>query len=301
MCSTSIEAGLKTVSSLYTIDAHHHFWDPSHGDYSWMTAAHAPINRVFTPDGLKPSLTAAGVAKTVLVQTWSNFEETEQFLAAAAANDFIAGVVGWVDLTATDVGNQLDVLLKRPDGKWLVGIRHQVHDEPNANWLLRADVKRGLAAVQERDLAYDLLIRPRELDAALETVAAFPELRFVIDHIAKPNIKSKGFEAWAAKLRAFRDHRSHVWCKLSGMVTEADWSGWRTEDITPYISEVIDIFGAQRCMFGSDWPVCLLATSYEETVELVRIAIVGLSETDRQAVLSGSAISAYKLNEGARS
>ncbi|NTJ65911.1 amidohydrolase family protein [Agrobacterium rhizogenes] len=288
------------MSSLYSIDAHHHFWDPSNGDYSWMTAAHAPINRVFTPDDLKPSLRAAGVAKTVLVQTWSSFEETEQFLAVAAASDFIAGVVGWVDLTATDVGGQLDALLKRPDGKWLVGIRHQVHDEPDANWLLRDDVKCGLAAVQDRDLAYDLLIRPRELDAALETVAQFPELRFVIDHIAKPNIKSNGFEAWALKLRAFHDHRSHVWCKLSGMVTEADWSCWRADDITPYIREVIDIFGAQRCMFGSDWPVCLLAAGYEETVELLRTVVDDLSGTDRQAVLSGSAISAYTLNEGSR-
>lgn len=289
------------MNPFYTIDSHHHFWDPSQGDYSWMTPDHAPINRIFVPDDFRPSLAAAGVSRTVLVQTWSSIEETARFLTLANSTDFIAGIVGWVDLTASDVDEQLDALLGRPEGKWLVGIRHQVHDEPDARWLLRDDVRRGLAAVQERDLVYDLLIRPREMDAALATVEAFPGLRFVIDHIAKPEMKAGGFAPWAEKLRRFAGHRSHVWCKLSGMVTEADWATWHPADITPYIDEVIDVFGAERCMFGSDWPVCLLAASYERTVSLVRDAIAGLSPDNQLAIMSGSATAAYKLDAGARS
>lgn len=284
------------MTTAHIIDSHHHFWDPSQGDYSWMGPQHAPINRVFAPDDFRPSLAAAGIGKTILVQTWSSFEETERFLALADNTDFIVGVVGWVDLTAPDVAEKLDALLARPDGQWLVGIRHQVHDEDDANWLLRDDVKRGLHAVEERGLVYDLLIRPRELDAALQTVAAFPGLRFVVDHIAKPEIAANGFDVWAKNFNAFSAHRDHVWCKLSGMVTEADWAQWQPSDIAPYINEVIRVFGPDRCMFGSDWPVCLLAASYVQTVDLVRNALDTLSNEDRNAILSNSAIEAYRLN-----
>lgn len=280
----------------FTIDSHHHFWDPSQGDYSWMGSRHAPINRIFAPDDFRPALKQAGVSKTVLVQTWSSFEETEAFLSLAESTDFIAGVVGWVDLTADDVDARLDALLHRPDGRWLVGIRHQVHDEKDSRWLLRKDVQRGLKAVQDRDLVFDLLIRPRELNAALQTVEAFPDLRFVVDHIAKPDIKANGFENWAERFQQFAKHRSHVWCKLSGMVTEADWQSWTPDDIKPYLDEVLKVFGPDRCMFGSDWPVCLLAADYKRTVDLVRNAVEQLPQHDRDMILSGSAIEAYRLD-----
>ena len=281
----------------FIIDSHHHFWDPSHGDYSWMGPQHAPINRAFGPDDFRPFLADAGVLRTILVQTWSSYEETEAFLRLADSTDFIAGVVGWVDLTGLDVAEKLDALLSRPEGKWLVGIRHQVHDEKDPNWLLREDVKRGLAAVSDRRLVYDLLIRPRELNAALKTVETFPDLRFVIDHIAKPDIRTSGFKLWVERFQPFEQHRNHVWCKLSGMITEADWTNWKAGDIMPYIEEVLNVFGPDRCMFGSDWPVCLLAASYEQTVDLVRTAISPLAEADRTMILSGSAIKAYGLEK----
>jgi L-fuconolactonase len=279
------------------IDAHHHFWDPDHGDYPWMIGTVLPIRRVFTPDDMRPLLAPAGVEKTVLVQTWSSLEESRAFLRLAESTDFIAGVVAWVDLTAADVGTQLDGLLAGPGGNWLVGIRHQVHDEADARWLCRPDVRRGLAEVAKRGLVYDLLVRPRELPAALETVRAFPALRFVIDHIAKPEIAKAGFDRWSPLLQPF-GAEANVWCKLSGMVTEADWANWTPADIAPYIAEVLRIFGPSRCLMGSDWPVSLLAADYQRTIGLVRDAIIGLTEADQRAILWGSAAHVYRLDEG---
>ena len=282
---------------LPAIDAHHHFWDPEKGEYPWMTGPVLPIRRVFTPDDMRPLLAPAGVQKTILVQTWSSFAESQSFLALAEATDFIAGVVAWVDLSAPDVGSELDALLAGPGGKWLVGIRHQVHDEADPRWLCRPDVRRGLQAVQARGLVYDLLIRPREMPAALETVRVLPGLRFVIDHIAKPEIAKDGFARWARLMQPFGPE-THVCCKLSGMVTEADWPSWKPEHIAPYIAEVLQIFGPARCMMGTDWPVCLLASDYQRTVDLVRNAIAGLAESDQRAVLWGAAADAYRLHEG---
>ena len=278
------------------IDAHHHFWDPERGNYPWMVGPVLPIRRVFTPDDMRPLLGPAGVKKTILVQTWSSLEESKDFLALAQSADFIAGVVAWVDLTVADVGDVLDGLLAGPGGKWLVGIRHQVHDEADPRWLCRPDVRRGLRAVQARGLVYDLLIRPREMTAALETVRALPGLRFVIDHIAKPAIAKNGFDRWATLMKPF-GAEPHVWCKLSGMVTEADWASWTPEQIGPYIAQVLEIFGPRRCMMGTDWPVSLLASDYQRTVDLVRDAISGLDEADQRAVLWDAAAEAYRLTE----
>lgn len=279
------------------IDAHHHFWDPDRGDYPWMAGRVLPIRRIFTPDDLRPLLEPAGVKKTILVQTWSSLDESRQFLALAHSTDFIAGVVAWVDLAAANVGDVLDGLLAGTGGKWLVGIRHQVHDEADPRWLCHRDVQRGLQAVQARGLAYDLLIRPREMPAALETVRALPGLRFVIDHIAKPKIAKNGFEDWAGLIGQF-GAEPHVWCKLSGMVTEADWGSWKAAQIAPYIAEVLRIFGPHRVMMGTDWPVSLLASDYQGTVDLVRNAIADLDETDQRAVLWDTAAHAYRLTEG---
>lgn len=288
---------MKSATKLPAIDSHHHFWDPKRGDYPWMLGPALPIRRIFTPDDMRPLLAPAGVQKTILVQTWSSYEESQEFLELAEATDFIAGVVAWVDLMATDVDKQLDGLLAGPGGKWLVGIRHQVHDEADPRWLCRPDVRRGLRAVQARGLVYDLLIRPRELAAALETIRALPDLRFVIDHIAKPEISKDGFARWSKLIKPF-GKTANVWCKLSGMVTEADWATWMPEQITPYIVEVLNIFGPGRCMMGTDWPVSLLASEYQRTVDLVRDAIAGLDETSQRAVLWTAAVEAYRLNEG---
>ncbi|HWK47695.1 MAG TPA: amidohydrolase family protein [Stellaceae bacterium] len=280
-----------------TIDAHHHFWDPSRADYPWMTEDLAILRRVFAPADLRPELAANRVDKTVLVQTLSSLDETREFLAIAGRTDFVAGVIGWVDLTDPAIDRMLSDLRSGPNGWRLVGIRHQVHDEPDADWLRRADVRRGLAAVARHGLAYDLLIRPRELPAALDTVSALPELRFVVDHLAKPAIRDEGFDAWQSGIAGFATERAHVWCKLSGMVTEADWADWRRDDLRPYVREALRVFGPARCLFGSDWPVCLLAASYGEVKAALLDCLDGLTPAERDQVLGGAAIEVYRLAE----
>lgn len=277
------------------IDAHQHFWDPEDGDYGWVTGPFLPIRRVFTPDDLRPELAAAGVSATVLVQTWSSEEETRRFLALANETDFIAGVVGWVDLTSPDVAGRLDALASGPGGRFLKGIRHQVHDEADENWLLREDVRRGLAAVEAAGLVYDLLVRLRELPAALRTVADFPKLRFVIDHAAKPDIRGGNFAAWERGLRPFASFRDHVWCKLSGLVSEADWHAWTPDQLAPYLDEALDIFGPDRCLFGSDWPVCNVAGGYGKVVAAMSTILAGRLAADRARIFAGSANELYGL------
>ncbi|MDQ0469429.1 amidohydrolase family protein [Labrys wisconsinensis] len=282
------------------IDSHHHVWDPDNGDYGWLDGPFAPIRRVFTARDLRPSLAANGVTGTVLVQTWNDLGETRDFLRLAEAVDFIRGVVGWVDLTAPDVAETLAALRALPEGRWLVGVRHLIQNEADPNWLLRPDVRRGLAAVAAAGLVYDLVPNLPQLPACLKTVADFPNLRFVLDHIAKPAIRSGEFEPWAELMRGFAPHRDHVWCKLSGMVTEADWQAWTPADLAPYVREALSIFGADRCLFGTDWPVCLVAASYDEVVAALRACVREVDAVDRDRIFGLSAIEAYGLTLDAR-
>jgi L-fuconolactonase len=277
------------------IDAHHHFWDPARYSYPWMAgAAMDPVRRAFTPDDLRGALDQEQVNGTVLVQTLSSLPETREFLQVAAATDFVRGVVGWVDLTSPSVADDLDALLDGPDGRWLAGIRHQVHDEPDPDWLTRADVHRGLAAVQSRGLTYDLLIRARELPAAIDTVRTFPDLRFVLDHIAKPRIADGHDEPWTQRMPALAAE-PNVTVKLSGMVTEADWATWSANDLRPFVSQVVGWFGVPRVMFGSDWPVCLLAGSYQAVLGGLIDALPALSAAELDQVLGTNALRAYRL------
>ena len=275
------------------VDAHHHFWDPARATYPWMTEALAPIRRRFGPEDLEPLLAANGIDRTVLVQTRSNIDETREFLATAAQHDFIAGVVGWVDLTA-DVPRQLTSLRAGPGGAKLVGIRHQVHDEEDPGWLGKKDVRRGIAAVGKAGLAYDILVRTRELPAALALVKALPDMRFVIDHIAKPPIASRAIDEWAAGMKPLAAF-PNVFVKLSGMVTEADWKRWTVRDITPYVQRVLEWFGPERCVFGSDWPVCLVAASYARVIDVCGQAIGDLPADDRERIFGGNAAQLYRL------
>jgi len=278
------------------IDAHHHFWDPqSGGDYGWLSGPFEPINRIFAPDDLRPALRVNNVTGTVLVQTWNDLGETWDFIRTAAATDFVAGVVGWVDLTDPDVGKTLAELKSSPEGKWLVGIRHLIQTEADPNWLLRNDVKRGLQAVQEIGLVYDLVPNLPQLPSCIRTTEAFPDMRFVLDHISKPEIRNHGFKQWSALMQGFRSQRGHVWCKLSGMVTEADWQAWKPADLKPYIMEVLDIFGTDRCMFGTDWPVCLVAASYDQVMDALHECLNELTGSELEQIFGKSAIEAYRL------
>lgn len=276
------------------VDAHHHLWDPALADYPWLTDDLAAIRRRFDVSDLLPLLEAAGVEATVLVQTRSSTAESREFLATARATPRIAGVVAWTDLTSPAVEDDLAALREAAGGERLVGIRHQVHDEPDPDWLLRPDVRHGLEAVDAAGLVYDLLVRSRELPAAFETARAMPGLRFVIDHLAKPSVRERAMSPWSERLGLF-SALPNVACKLSGLVTEADWATWSTDDLRPYVDRALEIFGPGRLLFGSDWPVSLLAAPYVRVIESARDLVGGMSEAERAAVMGGTAIEVYDL------
>jgi L-fuconolactonase len=279
------------------IDAHHHFWDPARYSYPWMAGDEMePVRRAFAPADLRGPLGEEQIDGTVLVQTLSSPQETGEFLELAAATGFVHGVVGWVDLTSPSVADDLDALLDGPDGRWLVGLRHQVHDEPDPDWLARSDVRRGLAAVQARGLTYDLLVRARELPAAVDAVRAFSGLQFVLDHIAKPRIADGRDDPWGERMPALAA-QPNVAVKLSGMVTEADWATWSPRDLRPFVSQVAEWFGVQRLMFGSDWPVCLLAGSYHAVLGGLVDALTALSPAELDQVLGLNALRIYQLDK----
>ena len=279
------------------VDAHHHLLDPARIDYPWLTPDYAAIDRRFGPEDLAPELAAAGVEWTILVQTIPSADETREFLSTASTVGFIAGVVGWVDLTDPAVEEAIAALRAGPGGGDLVGIRHQVHDEPDPDWLSRPDVRRGLRAVEAAGLTYDLLVRSRELPAATAVARELPGLRFVIDHLAKPPIRSGATEPWASLIRPFGE-LPNVWCKLSGLVTEADLAAWRVDDLAPFVDIALETFGPARLVFGSDWPVCLVAASYAEVVSAARELTAGLSSPERDAIFGGAAERAYRLSVG---
>ena len=274
------------------VDAHVHFWGPAELErYEWMGPEMDAIRRPFGPENLRGQLERHGFDRAVLVQTHSSLDETRAYLELAETTAFIGGVVGWVDLTDPGVGETVAALLDGPGGRYLVGIRHQVHDEPDPDWLLRGDVRRALHTIGEAGLAYDVLVRTRELPAALETVRLLPELRFVIDHIAKPPIATGELEPWAEWLASLA-RLEHVSCKLSGLVTEAAWKQWRPEDVLPYTSRVLEWFGEERLLFGSDWPVCTLAGSYDSVVSLAERIAGGKDER----IFGGNAERVYRLS-----
>lgn len=277
------------------VDAHHHVWDLSVRDQEWLTLPeHAAIRRDFGIADLVPQARAAGVGATVLVQTVTVAEETPEFLALADTSDLVAAVVGWTDLTHPGVADTLAALRELPGGRFLKGIRHQVQGEPDPEWLLRADVLRSLAAVADAGLAHDLVVLPHQLPAAVRAAARLPGLTFVLDHLGKPPIASGALEPWAADVRALAGLPNTV-CKLSGLVTEADWQRWTTDGLRPYADTVLDAFGPDRLMFGSDWPVCRLAASYGAVVDTALELTTGLGEAERAQVFAGTARRVYGI------
>lgn len=279
------------------IDAHHHLWDLSVRDQPWLDATEmAPIRRSFSLADLRPSAAATGVDATVLVQTVDVSAETPELLALAAADPLVAGVVGWTDLTSPAVADDLARLAAGHGGEYLVGIRHLVQSEPDPDWLRRPDVIGGLQAVAAAGLCYDLVVRPHQLAAATYAAGAVPGLTMVLDHAGKPPVTSGHLAAWTAALRAFAARPNTV-CKLSGLVTEAP-AGTPLAAFVPVADVVLDAFGPQRIMFGSDWPVCLLAADYATVIRLARSLVAGLSEAELASVFTSTAAKAYGIAAG---
>jgi L-fuconolactonase len=273
------------------IDTHLHFWDLGRFQYPWMTPARASLRRNYLPEDAKPLLAAAHVDQGVVVQAHHSLAESRWLLELAATHDFLAGAVVWVDLTSPAVGKDLDDLQRHPKFK---GIRHIVEDEPDDAWLLRPVVLAGLAELERRDIPYDLLVHPRHLQYIPALRDRCPRLRFVVDHIAKPRIREKQFDDWAREMEAVAA-LPQMWCKLSGMITEADGKNWTAADLRPYVDHVVKIFGYDRVMFGSDWPVCTLAGSYQQVVDALREALGPLAPANASRVWGATAREFYQL------
>lgn len=273
------------------IDAHQHCWIYSAREYDWIDESMAALRRNFLPDDLKPELERSGFGGSVLVQARQTLEETRWLLELAENSPVIRGVVGWVDLCSVDVRSQLAALAQNPK---LVGVRHVVQAEPDDRFLLREDFLKGITMLEEFDLAYDILIYTRHLPVACEFVERFPRQRFVLDHMAKPPIKSGEIDLWAREIRRLASF-PNVLCKLSGLVTEADWRHWKPEQIAPYLDVAFECFGPERLMIGSDWPVCLVAASYERAVDVARDYLDRFPPSVREAVLGSNAQRFYRL------
>jgi L-fuconolactonase len=273
------------------IDAHQHFWDVGRFQYPWMTPDREVLCRSYLPQDLTPLLFDAGVDRTITVQAHQSFEEAIWLLDLASADDLIAGVVAWVDLASSSVADDLNELKKRPKFK---GVRHPIEDEPDDAWIIRPEVLRGLAELERRDIPFDLLVWPRHLKYIPQIRDCCPNLRLIVDHIAKPPIAEGAMDGWARGLESVAK-LSNIWCKLSGMITLANFKCWTPDDLTPYVKHVIQSFGYDRVMFGSDWPVCTLAGSYREVIEALRYALGFLAERDAAKVWGGNAKSCYQV------
>jgi L-fuconolactonase len=272
------------------VDAHQHFWQYDPAAYGWIDDGMPALKRDFMPEDLKPEMDRAGVDRSIAVQARQTLDETRWLLALADAHPFIAGVVGWVDLLSPEVDAQLESIASHPK---LIGVRHVVQAEPDG--FLGSDAfRRGVARLDRYGLTYDILVHARQLPDVLGFVRAFPNQRFVLDHLAKPDVKGAGLAAWRphfAELAAF----PLVWCKLSGLVTEADWAAWTPEQLWPYIETALECFGPERLMVGSDWPVCTLASPYGRAMAVVEDALGGCSSRERASVMGGTAQHLWNL------
>ncbi len=274
------------------VDSHQHFWDLGKFDYAWMPSGESVLKKNHLPADIKPLIDEAGVDRTVTVKAVQSIEEARWLLDLADENDFVAGVVAWVDLQSPHVGRDLDELQARAK---FCGVRHIWHDEPEDDWIVRPDVLRGLRELASRDIPYDLLPRPQHLRYIPQLLGEVPGLRTVIDHIAKPHIGDGVMEPWATEMAEIAANPS-VYRKFSGMVTEADHANWSVDDLKPYAEQVVGLFGYDRLMFGSDWPVSTLASVYGRTFRAYEEALGELSEGDHAKVFGGNAERFYGLS-----
>jgi L-fuconolactonase len=275
------------------IDAHQHFWQYNPAHQVWMTDQMDVLRRDYLPGELQPLLKSIGFGGTIAVQARQMVEETEWLLELSDQYDLIQGVVGWVDLRSPDLRGQLEKYSRHPK---LVGVRHVVHDEPDDGFMLLAEFRRGIAQLREFGLTYDLLLFPRHLPVAAKLVAEFPDQPFVLDHIAKPAIGERRISPWREDLQALAAFEN-VYCKLSGMVTEAGWKQWRPDDFYPYLDAVIAAFGADRVMIGSDWPVCTLSGDYPSTMGIVIDYTQQFPAEVRDGILGGNCARFYHIQQ----
>jgi L-fuconolactonase len=274
------------------IDSHQHFWQLGRFDYPWMNSSLGVLYRDYLPAQLEPILGQNGVGKTVVVQASNSVEESRWLLNLADEHPFIAGVVGWVDLGSDDVDRQLDELVPHPKFK---GVRHLVESEPADDWLIQPQVLRGLKRLSTYGVSYDLLVHTRHLKYIQKVVDACPDLKLVIDHMGKPPIASGEIETWWQELRQVAAHEQ-IDCKLSGLVTEANWTSWTKSDLRPYVDCALELFGSSRLLFGSDHPVCLLAASYEQVLASFRELLNELGDDEEQKIFGSNAAEFYGLN-----
>lgn len=272
------------------IDAHQHFWDYDPVTHSWMTDEMSLIKGNFQPADLYPLLKAHSIDGTVLVQVAQSEEETDAMLAIADSHGFVKGVVGWVDLCNRHIREKLAGYCQYPK---LKGFRHILQAE-EPSFMLQPAFLSGVAALKEFDFTYDILIYPKHLDAAIELARHFPAQRLVVDHLAKPDIKGKRIAGWEAGIRLLASQQN-IYCKISGMVTEADWKNWKQDEFTPYLDIIVHAFGINRVMFGSDWPMCLVSGSYEEVMKIVSDYFSSFSAEEQSLFFGGNAINFYKL------
>lgn len=275
------------------IDAHQHFWDLALPfDTSWLkTPEHTKICHDFLPDNLKPHLENCRISHSIFVQTQHNLDETRWAFTLAEHYDFIVGVVGWIDLVSPQCEAQLLEFQKHPK---FIGVRHITQGEPDDDFIIRPEVVRGLKVLQKHGVPFDLLFYVKHLRHAATLAGMLPELPMVIDHLGKPKIKTHSIDDWLPAMKAAARF-PNVYCKLSGMITEADWKAWSPDDLKPYVQHALDLFGPERCMYGSDWPVCELAGQYEDVYSALQTCISSLSTTEQAAVFGETARRFYKL------
>jgi L-fuconolactonase len=274
------------------IDAHHHLWRYLPPGPAWMADGMEGLRRDFLIEDLRAVTAELGVTGTIVVETERTVEETGWLSQVAASDDLIRGVVGWAPLTSPAVVAELERIASLPKMK---AIRHPIHDELDDHFLLRDDFNRGVAALKQFDLRYDILIFERHLPQTIQFVDRHPAQVFILDHVAKPLIRDRVFSPWRENIRELA-RRSNVYCKVSGMVTEADWDTWSDEVVSPYIEAVVEAFTPNRLMFGSDWPVMTLASSYGRWMATIQSAIAQLSVTEKERILGGTALEAYGLS-----
>ena len=273
------------VMNVFRVDSHTHFWDLSRFKYFWITSQVGALQRNFLPPDLEPLLASAGVDRTIVVQAHQSLAEARWLLELATANEFIAGVVAWVDLRSAALAKDLDELQRHPKFK---GVRHLIHEEPDDAWMLHPEVLAGFHELERRGIPYDLATCPRHLKYVARLRERCPQLRLVIDHLAKPPIIERKMDPWAREIE-MEAQLPDVWCKLSGMITEADWKNWTSEDLRPYVVHVVRCFGCDRLMFGSDWPVCTLAGSYQQVVGVLSKVLGPLGAEEATKIWGGNA------------